>query len=266
MSELSPSDLSILLVEPSDTQRKIIIKHLQEEEVRNIEEAGSVNQALVQIAKHKPDLVVSALHFSDGTALDLLTRLKKSPELADIAFMLVSSETRKAQLEQFKQSGVIAILPKPFTRLHLGKALNAAMDLLTPTELQLSLYDITDVRVLIVDDSKLARNHIRRVLSNLGIQQMQEAEDGQQAIAILQQQMFDLVVTDYNMPEINGQELTEFIRGTSTQSHIPVLMVTSEANETHLSNIAQSGVNAMCDKPFEPETVRALLFQLLEQH
>jgi two-component system chemotaxis response regulator CheY len=266
MSELSPSDLSILLVEPSDTQRKIIIKHLQEEEVRNIEEAGSVNQALVQIAKHKPDLVVSALHFADGTALDLLTRLKKSPELADIAFMLVSSETRKAQLEQFKQSGVIAILPKPFSRLHLGKALNAAMDLLTPTELQLSLYDITDVRVLIVDDSKLARNHIRRVLNNLGIQQMQEAEDGQQAISMLQQQMFDLVVTDYNMPEVNGQELTEFIRSTSTQSHIPVLMVTSEANETHLSNIAQSGVNAMCDKPFEPETVRALLFQLLEQH
>jgi two-component system chemotaxis response regulator CheY len=266
MSELSPSDLSILLVEPSDTQRKIIIKHLQEEEVRNIEEAGSVNQALVQIAKHKPDLVVSALHFADGTALDLLTRLKKSPELADIAFMLVSSETRKAQLEQFKQSGVIAILPKPFSRIHLGKALNAAMDLLTPTELQLSLYDITDVRVLIVDDSKLARNHIRRVLSNLGIQQMQEAEDGQQAISMLQQQMFDLVVTDYNMPEVNGQELTEFIRSTSTQSHIPVLMVTSEANETHLSNIAQSGVNAMCDKPFEPETVRALLFQLLEQH
>ncbi len=266
MSELSPSDLSILLVEPSDTQRKIIIKHLQEEEVRNIEEAGSVNQALVQIAKHKPDLVVSALHFADGTALDLLTRLKKSPDLADIAFMLVSSETRKAQLEQFKQSGVIAILPKPFSRIHLGKALNAAMDLLTPTELQLSLYDITDVRVLIVDDSKLARNHIRRVLSNLGIQQMQEAEDGQQAISMLQQQMFDLVVTDYNMPEVNGQELTEFIRSTSTQSHIPVLMVTSEANETHLSNIAQSGVNAMCDKPFEPETVRALLFQLLEQH
>jgi two-component system chemotaxis response regulator CheY len=95
---------------------------------------------------------------------------------------------------------------------------------------------------------------------------MQEAEDGQQAISMLQQQMFDLVVTDYNMPEVNGQELTEFIRSTSTQSHIPVLMVTSEANETHLSNIAQSGVNAMCDKPFEPETVRALLFQLLEQH
>ena len=121
-----------------------------------------------------------------------------------------------------------------------------------------------DVRVLVVDDSRLARNHIRRVLSNLGMQHIVEAEDGKQAIQQLQQQMFDLVVTDYNMPEVNGRELTEFIREHSTLSHIPVLMVTSEANDTHLSNIAQSGVNAMCDKPFEPEAVKQLLYRLLD--
>jgi two-component system chemotaxis response regulator CheY len=264
MRQLSPSDLSLLLVEPSDMQRKIIMKHLMDEDVQHIKAADSLQSALTSMRQHKPDLVVSALHFSDGTALDLLTQIKNDTQLSDVPFMLVSSETRKAQLEQFKQSGVVAILPKPFHRIHLGKALNAAMDLLTPAELQLTLYDITDVRVLVVDDSRLARNHIKRVLGNLGIQQMTEAEDGQQAMQILQQQMFDLVVTDYNMPEVNGQELTEFIRQHSTISHIPVLMVTSEANESHLSNIAQAGVNAMCDKPFEPETVRALLFNLLE--
>ena len=265
MHTMSPTDLSILLAEPSDVQRKIIVKHLKDEEVQHITEAGSLADAQAAIAEHTPDLVISALHFADGTGLDLLTQLKKNPATADIGFMLVSSETSKAQLEQFKQSGVIAILPKPFSRLHLGKALNAAMDLLQPSELQLSLYDITDVRVLLVDDSKLARNHIRKVLSNLGINQITEAVDGQEAIQTLNNQLFDLVVTDYNMPEVNGQELTEFIRNSSSLSHIPVLMVTSEANESHLSNIAQSGVNALCDKPFEPETVRALLFKLLEE-
>ena len=78
--------------------------------------------------------------------------------------------------------------------------------------------------------------------------------------------LFDLIVTDYNMPQINGKELTEYIRNSSEHSHLPVLMVTSEANDTHLSNIAQSGVNAMCDKPFEPHTVRKLLYQLLDQN
>jgi two-component system chemotaxis response regulator CheY len=180
--------------------------------------------------------------------------------------MLISSETRKHALETFKQSGVIAILPKPFTRENLGKAINATLDILSPQELELELYDVHDIKVLIVDDSMLARNHIRRVLTNLGIQHFTEAVDGQKAIAALNDKMFDLIVTDYNMPEVNGQELAQFIRNESHQSHVPILMVSSEANDTHLANIAQSGVNAMCDKPFEPKTVKKLIYQLLDNY
>ena len=263
--QLSPADLHILLVEPSDVQRKIIRKKLAEENVNQVVEAASMQQAMQHIAQHKPDAIACALHFADGTGEQLLKQLKAEAATADIPFMLVSSESRKAQLEAFKQSGVVAILPKPFDAMQLGKALNAAVDLLSPAELELTLFDVHDVRVLVVDDSKLARNHIKRVLGNLGMQHIVEAEDGQQAISILQQQMFDLVVTDYNMPEVNGQELTEYIREHSTLSHIPVLMVTSEANDTHLANIAQSGVNALCDKPFEPDAVKQLLYRLLEQ-
>ncbi|WP_027671938.1 response regulator [Rheinheimera baltica] len=263
--QLSPADLHILLVEPSEVQRKIIRKKLAEENVSQIAEADSLAAAAILIAQHKPDAIACALHFADGTAEQLLKQLKNDSNTADIPFMLVSSESRKSQLETFKQSGAIAILPKPFDAMQLGKALNTAIDLLSPAELELTLFDVHDVRVLVVDDSKLARNHIRRVLTNLGMQHIVEAEDGKQAIARLQQQMFDLVVTDYNMPEVNGRELTEFIREHSTLSHIPVLMVTSEANDTHLANIAQSGVNAMCDKPFEPDAVKQLLYRLLEQ-
>lgn len=263
--QLSPADLHILLVEPSDVQRKIIRKKLAEENVNQVVEAASMQQAMQHIAQHKPDAIACALHFADGTGEQLLKQLKADAATADIPFMLVSSESRKAQLEAFKQSGVVAILPKPFDAMQLGKALNAAVDLLSPAELELTLFDVHDVRVLVVDDSKLARNHIKRVLGNLGMQHIVEAEDGQQAISILQRQMFDLVVTDYNMPEVNGQELTEYIREHSTLSHIPVLMVTSEANDTHLANIAQSGVNALCDKPFEPDAVKQLLYRLLEQ-
>ena len=262
--QLSPADLHILLVEPSEVQRKIIRKKLAEENVSRVEEADSLASALQNIKRHKPDAIACALHLADGTAEQLLKQLKADNATAEIPFLLVSSETRNAQLEALKQSGVAAILPKPFDAMQLGKALNAAVDLLSPAELELSLFDVHDVRVLVVDDSRLARNHIRRVLQNLGMQQITEAEDGQQAMALLQRQNFDLVVTDYNMPEVNGRELTEFIREHSTLSHIPVLMVTSEANDAHLANIAQSGVNAMCDKPFEPEAVKQLLYRLLD--
>lgn len=263
--QLSTQDLDILLAEPSDVQRKIIRQKLKAEHVHQIAEAASLAEVRKAIALHRPDAIASALHFADGTALQLLQQLKADPGTADIPFLLVSSETRKEQLEAFKQSGVIAILPKPFDAEQLGKALNAAIDYLSPSELELDLFDVHDVRVLIVDDSRLARNHIRRVLSNLGMQHIAEAEDGQQAMALMQQQMFDLVVTDYNMPEVNGEELTRFIREHSSLSHIPVLMVTSEANDAHLANIAQSGINALCDKPFEPAAVKELLYRLLDQ-
>lgn len=265
MHSLVPSDLSLLLVEPSDTQRKVILRHLASEGIETVDEASNLAQALDNIRTNKPDLVLSALHFNDGTALELVRTMRSEAEIKDTPFVLVSSERRPDELEAFKQSGVAAILPKPFTHGQLGLAINATLDLLSPQELELTHFDTHSLRVLVVDDSRMARRHIQRVLENLGISHITEAVDGEDAIAQLQNQMFDLVVTDYNMPNINGRELTEHIRQHSDQSHLPVLMVTSEASGAHLANIAQSGVDAICDKPFEPAEVRAMLYRLLEQ-
>ncbi|ABV89041.1 response regulator [Shewanella pealeana] len=265
MRHLQPSELSILLVEPSDTQRKIICQRLEQEGVKQIQTANNLTEALKVINRHQPDLVASAMHYEDGTALELLQQIKSSQHFSDIQFMLVSSECRREQLESYRQSGVVAILPKPFTAEHLGKALNATIDLLSHDELDLTHFDVQDLRVLVVDDSKMARNIIKRTITNLGLRLITEAEDGQQAIELMQQQMFDLVITDYNMPSVDGLALTQFIRNDSQQSHIPILMVSSEANETHLNNVSQAGVNALCDKPFEPNTVKQILYQLLEE-
>jgi two-component system chemotaxis response regulator CheY len=117
----------------------------------------------------------------------------------------------------------------------------------------------------VVDDSRMARNLIQRVLGNLGIRHLLTAADGREAMQVLAREAVDLVVTDYNMPDVNGLELTEFIRQSELHSHLPVMMVTSEANEAHLSQVAHAGVNALTDKPFEPETVKRLLVQLLDQ-
>ena len=76
----------------------------------------------------------------------------------------------------------------------------------------------------------------------------------------------DIVVLDLNMPEMDGRELSEFIRFNSETSHIPIIMVTSESvNSLHMANIHQTGVNALCDKPFEVEQVKMLLISLLEE-
>ncbi|GGI87503.1 response regulator [Shewanella gelidii] len=264
MSTLSPDELSILLLEPSTTQQKIIANQLSNEGVRAIQTATNIAEAKAIIERHQPDLIASAMHFEDGHALELLRDLKSSSQFNDIQFMLVSSECRREQLEEFRQSGVVAILPKPFSSEHLGKALNATLDLLTHEEMDLSHFDVHNLRVLVVDDSSLARKIISRTIGNLGIQLITEANDGEAAIELMQQQMFDLVITDYNMPSVDGLALTQYIRNESQQSHVPILMVSSEANDTHLANVSQAGVNALCDKPFEPQLVKQILYQLLE--
>ena len=264
MSDLTAiANLSILLVEPSEVQQKLIKKSLAQCGVTQIETASTQENALAALSNYHPDLVISSMYLSDGTADSLLQAIRSNSNTEQQAFMLVSSERNKRHLEQLRQSGVLAILPKPFSADEITRALKATLDIISEQEVELEHFDVTLLRVLVVDDSRFARKHIIRVLAGMGIPAPVEAEDGKQAIEILNNQSFDLIVTDYNMPEMDGKELTETVRQSNAYSHIPILMVSSEANDTHLANIAQAGVDAICDKPFEPATVRDLLFKIM---
>lgn len=264
--DLSISDLHILLVEPSDTQAKIISGLLAQEDVIGVEIVKNVAQAKQAIDMSHIDIVVSSMYLADGSGLDILTHLKQSELHSSTPFMLVSSETSLAKLDKFKQSGVAAILPKPFEPIHLTRGLNASLQLLRAEDLTLSKFDVSQIKVLLVDDSRLARNHIKRVLNNMGLEDIIEAENGAIAISYLKEEEFDLVVTDYNMPEMDGRELSEYIRFNPETKHIPIIMVTSESTESaHMANIQQTGVNALCDKPFESDEVRNILVNLLDQ-
>ncbi len=265
MEHVSIDQLSILLIEPSNAQRKIIMSQLQEEGVHEIKTADSLESGKELAQEWRPDLVVSAMHFADGTALDLVAHVKSSEACEDTQFMLISSEYRKEQLEAYRQSGVVAILPKPFELSHLHSALISTAELLGHDDLDLEYLEPQDLRVLLVDDSALSRKIIRRTLNTLGMEEITEAADGKEAIQLLQDNNFDLVITDYNMPKVDGLMLAKYIRQYSAQPMVPILMVSSDANESHLSNVAKHGVNALCDKPFEPQLVRRLLKQLLEE-
>ncbi|MFT2109861.1 response regulator [Marinomonas sp. 2405UD68-3] len=256
-------DLSVLLIEPSDVQRKLISRALSDAGIPIVEYASNIDETLTALTTYTPDLVISSMYLSDGTADDLLQHIRHNPDTESQAFMLVSSEHNKAYLEKLRQSGVLAILPKPFDSQDLTRAIKSTMSYISSDEIDLEFFDPKDLKVLVVDDSRLARKHIMRTMSSMGIEQFDEAENGKEAISLLGEETYDLIVTDYNMPEMDGRELTEKIRMTSELAHIPILMVSSESNESHLSNIAQAGVDAICDKPFDPNTVRELLANIL---
>ena len=105
MEKLSISDLNIVLVEPSDTQRKIISTFLTKENVKQIDSAANITEAKQLIDQHGADLIISAMYFEDGAAIELLKYVKEHESLRTIPFMLVSSENRTSKLEEFKRKG-----------------------------------------------------------------------------------------------------------------------------------------------------------------
>jgi len=262
---MNMSELSILLIEPSPMQRKVILSHLQEEGVNKIDGVATGQEALDLISHYPPDLIISAMYLPDMMATELLDTIRHIESLKETNFMLVSSETSIKVLEPIRQAGVVAILPKPFDHADLHRALRTTIDYIDPEEMELESYDIEELNVLLVDDSLTARNHIKRVLTSLGIQNIQTANDGLQAAQILSDASFDLIVTDLNMPEMDGEQLTEFVRTELGNTYVPILMVTSESDEARLGNVQQSGVSAIVDKPFEPQSIREILYRVLDE-
>jgi two-component system, chemotaxis family, chemotaxis protein CheY len=262
---LSISDLNILIVEPSSVQARIIQRLFQEADVSNVQIVRDGTQAQEVLSRNVPDLVVSSLYLPDMTGTELVQAMRDDTELEHVPFMLISSETSFEQLDPIRQAGVVAILPKPFAFNDLKRALYNTLDFINPSASATEHLNFDEYHVLVVDDSLMARKHIRRVLEKMGITSFTDAINGKEAIPIIENNFFDLIVTDYNMPEMDGEELTRYVRERSSQSSIPILMVTSENDENRLAAVQQSGVSGICDKPFEPDTVKTYLSNIMAE-
>lgn len=256
-------DLSVLLVEPSSMQAHLVQRMLTTQGVKKVTVVETASAALAALhAGHDNTVVISSLYLPDLAGTELVTAMRAERALETVPFILVSSETRPQVLEPVRQSGACSIVAKPFTEQQLSRALYAAADYLSPPE-DVDTADIESLRVLLVDDSMASRRHLRRLLEELGIDHISEAVNGKEAVELLQTTMVDLVITDYNMPEMDGRELTEYIRTQSWQAAVPILMVTSEQNMGRLAAVERAGVSAICDKPFEAGNIRRLISDAL---
>ena len=102
-------------------------------------------------------------------------------------------------------------------------------------------------------------------MRDLGFTNISEADDGNTALPMLKDGNFDFVVTDWNMPGMQGIDLLKAIRADSNLSHIPVLMVTAEAKKEQIIMAAQAGVNGYIVKPFTAATLNTKLDKIFER-
>ncbi len=110
------------------------------------------------------------------------------------------------------------------------------------------------MKVLLVDDSGTMRAIQRRCLNKIGVEDIHEAEDGVQGLAIFEGSPFDVVLTDWNMPKMDGLQLLQEIRQRNRE--IPVIMITTEAERSRVVQAIQFGVSDYLVKPFTPDGLR----------
>jgi two-component system chemotaxis response regulator CheY len=123
----------------------------------------------------------------------------------------------------------------------------------------------TDLKFLIVDDFSTMRRIVRGLLKEMGCNNADEAEDGAVALTMLKASKYDFVVSDINMPNMNGFDLLKAVKAEESLRHIPVLMVTAEARKEDIVLAAQSGAAGYIVKPFTKATLEEKVQKIMQK-
>jgi serine/threonine protein kinase/DNA-binding response OmpR family regulator len=255
--------LKVILVEPSRVQSGIIRRYLQGDGINQVVAVASGKDALNALRTENPDAVICALHLPDMTGVQLAQQIRAENAAALPGFVLISSEADSAEAGSLSKYDKGVVLRKPFTPEKLAEALRVVAD--KPVADMSSAAGakgrLGNLRVLIVDDSAPARMHIRGVLQGLDLAHFVEAADGAQAVAALAKDTFDLIVTDYNMPFMDGRGLVGYVKQNPATASVPIIMVTTETDPAKLAAVRQMGVT-VCDKSFQRDVVRDIIEQI----
>ena len=121
------------------------------------------------------------------------------------------------------------------------------------------------MKFLVVDDFPTMRRIVRNLLKELGYSNVDEAEDGAAGLARLRSGAYEFVISDWNMPNLDGLAMLKEIRADATLSHLPVLMVTAESKKENIIAAAQAGASGYVVKPFTAATLDEKVTKILEK-
>lgn len=126
--------------------------------------------------------------------------------------------------------------------------------------------DPSKIKFLVVDDFSTMRRIVKNLLKELGFTNADEAEDGVVALAKLQSGGFDFVVSDWNMPNMDGLTLLQTVRSDANLKDLPFLMITAEAKKENIIAAAQAGASGYIVKPFTAATLNEKLVKIFEKN
>ena len=260
-TDWNPAEMTVVLVEPSRLQVAVVKQYLGELGIDDVHICRNAAETLAMLTQLRPRIVVTSYQLTDGSGVEFAQRVRDDMRWSLVPIVLMTgTELPKSVIDLVESATALKLIFKPFPRETLETAMKEALRESHGVDARLSGLERLDV--LIVDDSSVARRKMQQVLSEIGFERFTHAADGTEAIDCLMGKSFDLVVTDYNMPKMNGYALVRYIRKESNQIDVPVIMCTTEYDPSRLAEVYQLGVSAICNKSFEPELVRNIIARL----
>jgi len=123
----------------------------------------------------------------------------------------------------------------------------------------------SNMKIMIVDDMRPIRTSMKSILERLGFTNITEASDGLEALACLKQEKRDLLITDWNMPNMDGISLVRMVRADASLKDMPIVMLTAEAERDHVMEAIKVGISDYIVKPFTADVVQRKIETVLEK-
>jgi len=123
---------------------------------------------------------------------------------------------------------------------------------------------MVEIRILTVDDSGIMRKIIKGHLAKIGYSNVIEASNGAEGLNILSKEKIDLILCDWNMPEMNGLQFVQAVRAKEEYQNIPIIMLTTVNTQDEVLAALKAGANSYLTKPFNPEDLKKKIAQILE--
>lgn len=246
------SALRILIVDDSSSTRKGL-KELLEPLKAQITEAKNGYEGLNIALDGNIDLVLTDIDMPQMTGIELCQALKHHPSTRGIPVIIVSAFDSNHDIDQGFQAGAAAYLSKRDARTYLFETIEKVLSKSTFTRKQL---------ILVVEDSRVVRRLVEDGLAQTGFQVI-TAKHGREALDLLDSKHPDLILSDLDMPEMDGFQLCEALHADSTLAKIPFVVMSTMSGRGQMKRIIQEGAAGYIVKPFNIDELVILLERLL---
>ena len=245
----------ILLVDDSRLIHASVGKIIDENGFKLIHAMDGV-EGLQKAVEYVPDLIISDLDMPNMNGYEMCQEIKQREVTQDIPVVILSARGAGLDIDKGFDVGANDFLTKPVDEAELISRINLTLG----SQGESSLRE----KILVVDDSALVRNMMKQGLSQQGFEIL-TANDGQEGYDAAVEHEPDLIVTDFNMPKMDGRELTRALKSREALSDIPVLMLTAADSDTDQRKGKHAGVAAFLSKPFPPDKLVVIAEKLIAE-